>query len=251
MRRRVACTPGWCMECSDWKTASLYWMGTSGRNTPVETSLSRESLPAAWVVICSVVEFIISATSGKERCAAAIAEKLTACASAMADKIGRSGVTRPSSGQSLAVGAGEIGCAVGGCCAAACSGLLKASPATFSWPGVCLMFDVNLAKKDSFHCWRADQGGMVRNRDVTSGFWSVSRQNRRPSSRNLKCLTALKAASSSLSTASWSRTPAAASYLRPAVEARPLRVCRRCPLTGRAQRSGQGAPAVPQPPERP
>ncbi len=40
---------------------------------------------------------------------------------------------------------------------------------------------------------------MVGNRDVTSGLWSVSRRNCRPSRRNLKCLTALNAASSSLS----------------------------------------------------
>ena len=39
----------------------------------------------------------------------------------------------------------------------------------------------------------------MRNMDVTSGLWSVSRRNCRPSSKNLKCLTALKAASSSLS----------------------------------------------------
>ena len=53
--------------------------------------------------------------------------------------------------------------------------------------------------KESCPCWRADHGGVVRNRDVTSGLWSVSRRNWRPSRRNLKCLTALKAASSSLS----------------------------------------------------
>jgi hypothetical protein len=53
--------------------------------------------------------------------------------------------------------------------------------------------------KESCRCWRADHGGMVQNRDVTSGLWSVSRRNWRPSSKNLKCLTALKAASSSLS----------------------------------------------------
>jgi hypothetical protein len=47
------------MECSDWKTPSLYWMGTSGQNTPVEKSPSREASPTAWVVICSVMEFII------------------------------------------------------------------------------------------------------------------------------------------------------------------------------------------------
>jgi hypothetical protein len=39
----------------------------------------------------------------------------------------------------------------------------------------------------------------VRNRDVTSGLWSVSRRNCRPSSKNLKCLTTLKVGSSSLS----------------------------------------------------
>jgi hypothetical protein len=34
-------------------------------------------------VICSVEEFVISATSGQVRCAAAIAEKSTGCASAI------------------------------------------------------------------------------------------------------------------------------------------------------------------------
>jgi hypothetical protein len=58
-------------------------MGTSGRNTPFETP-SRVSSPTDWVVICSVVEFIISVTSGQAHCAAAIAEKSTGCASAMA-----------------------------------------------------------------------------------------------------------------------------------------------------------------------
>jgi hypothetical protein len=61
------------------------------------------------------------------------------------------------------------------------------------------MSEVNSAMKESCRCWRADHGGVVRNREVTSGLWSVSRRNRRPSSKNLKCLTALKAASSSLS----------------------------------------------------
>jgi hypothetical protein len=97
------------------------------------------------------------------------------------------------------VGAGKVGGAVGGCCVGAGGGRLKASATTFSWPGVCLMSDVNSAMKESCRCWRADQGGVVRNRDVTSGLWSVSRRKRRPSSRNLKCLTALKAASNSLS----------------------------------------------------
>jgi hypothetical protein len=67
MRRRVARTPGWCIECSDWKTASLCCSGTSGRNTPVETSPSNEVSPTAWVVICNVGELVIAATSGRYR----------------------------------------------------------------------------------------------------------------------------------------------------------------------------------------
>ena len=114
-------------------------------------------------------ELVIFATSGQDRWAAAIAEKSTGCASAMAAS------------------------------AAAGGGRLKASATTFSWPGMCLMSDVNSAMKESCRCWRADHGGVVRNRDVTSGLWSVSRRNWCPSSKNLKCLTALKAASSSLS----------------------------------------------------
>jgi hypothetical protein len=107
MRRGVARTPGWCVECSDWKTASLCWIGTSGRNTPVETSPTTVVSPTAWVVICSVEEFVIFATSGQVRWAAAIAEKSTGCASAMAARIGQSGAASPSSGQSSAVEAGE------------------------------------------------------------------------------------------------------------------------------------------------
>ncbi len=61
------------------------------------------------------------------------------------------------------------------------------------------MSEVNSAMKESGRCWRANHGGVVRNRDVTSSLWSVSRLNCRPSSKNLKYLTALKAASSSLS----------------------------------------------------
>ena len=38
-------------------------MGTSGQNTPVETSLSMEAPTTACVVICRVLEFIISFTS--------------------------------------------------------------------------------------------------------------------------------------------------------------------------------------------
>jgi hypothetical protein len=122
MRRRVDRTPGWWMECSDWKTASLYSMGTSGRNTPVERSPSGEASLTACVVICSVLEFI----SGPDRCAAAIAAKSTACTSAMATRIGRSGAARPSYGQSSAVGAEEVGCAVVGCWAGFGGGLLTA-----------------------------------------------------------------------------------------------------------------------------
>ncbi len=107
MRRRVARTPGWCIECSDPKTASLCWSSTSGRNTPVETSPSSVVSPTAWVVICNVGELVISATSGQDRWAAAIAEKSTGCASAMAARMGRSGVASPSSGQSSAARVGE------------------------------------------------------------------------------------------------------------------------------------------------
>jgi hypothetical protein len=66
-----------------------------GRNTPFETSPSSMSSPTAWVVICSVVEFIISTTSGQDCRAVAIAEKSTGCASAMSAKMGCSGVARP------------------------------------------------------------------------------------------------------------------------------------------------------------
>jgi hypothetical protein len=170
------------MECSDRKTASPHWMGTSGRNTPFEMSPSREAPPTACVVICTVSEFIISVTSRQDRCAAAIAEKSTACASVMAAKSGHSGAARPSFGQSSAMRVKEVGGVVGSCCAYAggrrgASGRLKAYATTFSWPGVCLMSDVNSAMKDSCRCWRADQGGVVRNRDVTSGLWSVRRQS--------------------------------------------------------------------------
>jgi hypothetical protein len=105
---------------------------------------------------------------------------------------------RPSSGQSLAVGAEKFGLAVCGFCAGVGGGRLKALATTISWPGVCLMSDVKSAMKESCRCWRADQGGMVRNRDVTCGLCSVSRQRRRRSSMNLKCLTVLKAASNAL-----------------------------------------------------
>jgi hypothetical protein len=60
------------------------------------------------------------------------------------------------------------------------------------------VFDVNSVMKDNYRCWQADHGDVVWNRDVTSGLWSVSRRKRRPSSRNRKWRTALKAARSSL-----------------------------------------------------
>jgi hypothetical protein len=147
MRVRVARTPGWCIECSDWKTASLCWISTSGRT--VETSPSSVVSPTVWVVICNVEEFIISATSGQALCAAAIAEKSTGCASAMAARMGRSGAASPSSGQSSAVRAGEGRWLGGGGCAVAEGRRLKASATAFSWPGVCLMSDVNSAMKES------------------------------------------------------------------------------------------------------
>ncbi len=49
-------------------------------------------------LICSVVEFIIFATSGQDRCEAAIAKISTGSASVVAAKTGSSGATRPSSG---------------------------------------------------------------------------------------------------------------------------------------------------------
>ncbi len=133
-------------------------MGTSGRNTPVETSPSSVSPPTTWVVICSVVEFIIFATSEQDRCAAAIAEKSISCASVMAAKMGCSGAARPSSGQSSAARVVEVGWPGGGRCAAALSGQLKASATKFSWPGVCLMSNVNSAMKESCRCWQAVGG---------------------------------------------------------------------------------------------
>ncbi len=110
--------------------SSLSWMGTSGRNAPVETSPSSVSSPTAWVVICS--ELIIFTPSGQDRCAAAIAEKSIGCASAMAAKMGCSGAARTSSGQSSAARVGEVRWPGGGHCAAAEGGRLKALATTFS-----------------------------------------------------------------------------------------------------------------------
>jgi hypothetical protein len=138
MRRRVARTPGWCIECSDWKTASLCWMGMSGRKTPVETSPSTVSSPTAWVVICSLVEFIISATSGQDRCAAAIAEKVDRLRIGDGGQNGLLQCCQALFRPVLGARAGEVPWPRGGRCAAAESGRLKASATTFSWPGVCL-----------------------------------------------------------------------------------------------------------------
>jgi hypothetical protein len=102
-------------------------------------------------------------------------------------------------GQSLATVVKEVGDGVVFGCVSAGDGWLRASMATFSFPGVCLMLEVNSAMIDNCRCWQADQGGVVRNRAMTRGLWSVRRQKRPPSSRDLKCRTALKAASSSLS----------------------------------------------------
>jgi hypothetical protein len=85
-----------------YRVQRLCWIGTSGRNTPVETSPSSVVSPTAWVVICNMGELVISATSGQDRWVAAIAEKSTGCASAMAARMGRSGATSPSSGHSSA-----------------------------------------------------------------------------------------------------------------------------------------------------
>jgi hypothetical protein len=83
-------------------------------------------------------------------------------ASAMAARIGRSGAASPSSGQSLAVEAGEGRWLGGGGCAAAEGGRLRASATTFSCPGVCRMSEVNSAMKESSRYWQADHGGVVR-----------------------------------------------------------------------------------------
>jgi hypothetical protein len=104
-------------------------IGTSGRKTPVETSPSSGSSPTAWVVICSVVEFIISATSVQDRCTAAIAAKSIGWALAMAAKMGCSGAASPSSGQSSAARAGDVGWPGGRRCAAAEGGRHKVESA--------------------------------------------------------------------------------------------------------------------------
>jgi hypothetical protein len=117
MRRHVVRTPRWWMECSDWKTASLDWMGTSGRNTPLDTSPSKEAPPTACDVNCRLPEFNISATSEQDCCCAAIAKKPPSCARAIAAKTGRSWAANPSSSQSLATAVKEVG---GGAVLAVC-----------------------------------------------------------------------------------------------------------------------------------
>jgi hypothetical protein len=165
MRRCVTRTPGWRMECS----GSLNWTGTSWRNTPIETSQSKETPPIACDVICMLSEVSIYATSWHDCCWEAIAEKSTGCASAMAAKTGPSGTANPSSSQSSETAVKEVGRGAGfGCVSTGgpwdAGGRLRVSATTFSWPGLCLMSEVISAMKDNCRCWRADQGGIVRNR---------------------------------------------------------------------------------------
>jgi hypothetical protein len=63
-------------------------------------------------------------------------------------------------------------------------------------PGVCLMSEVYSAMNNSCRCWQADQDGVVQNKAVTRGLWSVRRRKRHPSNRKWRI--ALKATSSSL-----------------------------------------------------
>jgi hypothetical protein len=152
MSRRVARTPGWWMECSDWKTASLDWMSTSGRNSPVEASPSREAPPTACDVICRLPKLSISATSGQNCCCAATTEKSTDCASAMAAKtVCSQPLLRPILGDGGEGGRrrGRLWLCFGW------RGRLRASVTTFSCPGVCLMSEVNSVIKDNCHCWQA------------------------------------------------------------------------------------------------
>jgi hypothetical protein len=112
-----------------------------------------------------------------------------------------SGAAKLSSGQSWAM---AVKGALGGpdlCCGSmgvpwGVGGWLGASPTMFSWPGVCLMSDVNSAMNDNCSCWWTDHVGVVWKRDVTRGLWSVSGQKRCPSRRNRKWRTRQKAASS-------------------------------------------------------
>ncbi len=144
-------------------------MSTSGRNSPVETSPSREAPPTACDVICRLPKLSISATSGQNCCRAAITEKSTDCASVMAAKtVCSQPLLRPILGDGGEGGRlrGRLWLCFGW------RGRLRASLTTFSCPGVCLMSEVNSAMKDNCHCWQADQGGMVQNRAGTRGLWS-------------------------------------------------------------------------------
>jgi hypothetical protein len=141
MSRCVAYTPGGWMECSDWKTTSLDWMGTTGRNIPIETSPSREALLTACDVICRLPELSIYVTSGQDCCCAAIIKKSTDCASAMAAKtVCSQPLLRPILGNGDEGGQqrGRLGCVSAGGPSAG-SGRLRASMSTFSCPGVYLM----------------------------------------------------------------------------------------------------------------
>jgi hypothetical protein len=60
MRRRVASTLGWWMECIDWKTTSRIFVGSIGWKTPVEPS---PIPPMAWETICRLSEVCMPATS--------------------------------------------------------------------------------------------------------------------------------------------------------------------------------------------
>jgi hypothetical protein len=153
MRRRFARTPGWCMECSDWKTASLYWMGTRGRNTPVETSPSREaSLTAcACDLKCGRVHHLHHLWAGPLRSG----HRRKIYCLCLGDG-GQNGPLRCNQALLRPVLGGGGGRSRP-CCQQPGGGQLKASAITFSWPGVCLMCDVNSLMKDSCHCWQADQ----------------------------------------------------------------------------------------------
>jgi hypothetical protein len=125
MRRHVDRTPRWWIECSDWKTTSLDWMGTSGRNTPVDTSPSKKAPPTTCDVNCRLPEFSISATSGQDCCCAAIAKKSTSCATAIAAKTGHSWAVNPSFSQSSVMAVKEVG---GGAVLAVCRLVAPVTP---------------------------------------------------------------------------------------------------------------------------
>ncbi len=164
-----------------------------------DTSPSKEASPTNCDVNCRLPEFSISATSGQDCCCAAIAKKSTGCATAIAAKTCHSWAANPSSSQS-SEGGRQRGCfwlCVGRWPLSrqwAAKGIRDYIFLSWCVPNVRHKF----GNEKECRCLRANQGGMVRNRAVTSGLWSVRRRKCRPSSRNRKCWTALKAASSSL-----------------------------------------------------